>query len=79
MTSKAAPAILASILLLTGATSRSAPAANGPSRQASCRKFVQGFYDWYVRLDEKHRGDGTPAPGNPSSGVWRLVESIEGS
>ena len=32
-----------------------------------------------VRLDEKHRGDGTPAPGNPSSGVWRLVESIEGS
>jgi hypothetical protein len=28
------------------------------------------------RLDEKHRGDGTPAPGNPSSGVWRLIESM---
>lgn len=28
------------------------------------------------RLDEKHRGDGTRAPGNPSSGVWRIVDSI---
>lgn len=28
------------------------------------------------RLDEKHRGDGTPAPGNPSSGAWRVVDSI---
>jgi hypothetical protein len=27
-------------------------------------------------LDEKHRGDGTPAPGNPSSGVWKIVDSI---
>lgn len=28
------------------------------------------------RLDEKHRGDGTPEPGNPSSGLWRLVDVI---
>lgn len=28
-------------------------------------------------LDEKHRGDGTPAPGNPSSGVWQLVDAIQ--
>jgi hypothetical protein len=31
------------------------------------------------RLEEKHRGDGTPAPGNPSSGMWRLIDSIIGS
>lgn len=28
------------------------------------------------RLDEKHRDDGTPTPGNPSSGAWRVVDSI---
>lgn len=28
------------------------------------------------RLEEKHRGDGTPAPGNPSSGIWRIVDAI---
>jgi hypothetical protein len=28
------------------------------------------------RLEEKHHGDGTPAPGNPSSGLWRLVDVI---
>lgn len=28
------------------------------------------------RLDEKHRGDGTPLPANPSSGLWRLIETI---
>jgi hypothetical protein len=28
------------------------------------------------RLDEKHRDDGTLAPGNPSSGAWRVVDSI---
>ena len=28
------------------------------------------------RLEEKHRRDGTRAPGNPSSGVWRLVDAI---
>jgi hypothetical protein len=27
-------------------------------------------------LEVKHRGDGTPDPGNPSSGMWRLVDSI---
>jgi hypothetical protein len=27
-------------------------------------------------LEDKHRDDGTPAPGNPSSGMWRLMESI---
>jgi len=29
-----------------------------------------------VALDAKHEGDGTPAPGNPSSGVWRVVDAI---
>ena len=28
------------------------------------------------KLEAKHRDDGTPAPGNPSSGMWRLMESI---
>jgi RloB-like protein len=27
-------------------------------------------------LTRKHRDDGTPAPGNPSSAVWELVDSI---
>lgn len=27
-------------------------------------------------LDAKHSGDATPTPGNPSSGVWRLIDSI---
>lgn len=31
------------------------------------------------RLEDKHHGDGTPAPGNPSSGMWRLIDSIVGS
>jgi len=29
-----------------------------------------------VRLDAKHDGDGTPAPGNPSSSTWRVVDAI---
>jgi hypothetical protein len=28
------------------------------------------------KLEEKHRGDGTPAPGNPSSAVWRLIDAL---
>lgn len=32
--------------------------------------------DRAIALDEKHRGDATPSPGNPSSGVWRLVEAM---
>lgn len=28
-------------------------------------------------LDAKHLGDATPAPGNPSSGVWKLVDAIK--
>jgi hypothetical protein len=28
------------------------------------------------KLEIKHRNDGTPAPGNPSSGMWRLMASI---
>jgi hypothetical protein len=31
-----------------------------------------------IALDAKHDGDGTPAPGNPSSGVWGVVEAIVG-
>jgi RloB-like protein len=27
-------------------------------------------------LESKHVGDGTPAPGNPSSDVWRIIDSI---
>lgn len=27
-------------------------------------------------LDTKHRGDATPAPANPSSSVWRLIDAI---
>lgn len=28
------------------------------------------------RLEAKHRGDGTPAPANPSSGIWSLVDAM---
>lgn len=28
------------------------------------------------QLDTKHEGDGTPAPANPSSGAWRIVDAI---
>jgi hypothetical protein len=31
------------------------------------------------RLEEKHRGDGTPPPGNPSSSLWRLIDKIVAS
>jgi hypothetical protein len=30
-------------------------------------------------LEAKHRSDGTPSPGNPSSAMWRLIDAIEGS
>lgn len=29
------------------------------------------------RLEAKHRGDGTPAPGNPSSDAWRLIDAMK--
>ncbi len=29
-----------------------------------------------IRLDEKHAGDGSPGGSNPSSSVWRLIDSI---
>jgi RloB-like protein len=29
-----------------------------------------------VRLDAKHRGDGSPEGANPSSGVWRLIDRV---
>jgi hypothetical protein len=29
-----------------------------------------------IKLDEKHRGDGSPPGSNPSSGLWRLVDEI---
>jgi hypothetical protein len=28
------------------------------------------------KVDAKHQGDATPLPANPSSGVWRLIDSI---
>jgi len=27
-------------------------------------------------LESKHHGDGTPAPGNPSSGMWSLIDAL---
>ena len=30
-----------------------------------------------TQLEAKHKGDGTQFPGNPSSGVWRLIDSIK--
>jgi len=30
------------------------------------------------RLDEKHLKDGSPSRSNPSSDVWRLVETVRG-
>ncbi|MHB1090695.1 MAG: RloB family protein [Ilumatobacteraceae bacterium] len=30
-------------------------------------------------LDKKHDGDGSPPGSNPSSGVWRIVDSIRGN
>lgn len=29
-----------------------------------------------IQLESKHRGDGTPAPGNPSTRVWSLVDAL---
>ena len=29
-----------------------------------------------IQLESKHCGDGTPAPGNPSSGIWSLVDAL---
>ena len=29
-----------------------------------------------IKLDEKHAGDASPPPSNPSSGVWRLIDMI---
>ena len=46
---------------------------------AALDRLVAAYPDAKARarsLDEKHHGDGTPAPGNPGSGVWRLVDSI---
>lgn len=31
-----------------------------------------------LRLDKKHSGDGSPPASNPSSDVWRLIETISG-
>jgi hypothetical protein len=31
-----------------------------------------------IKLDEKHRGDGTAQPWNPCSDVWRLIDAITG-
>lgn len=29
-----------------------------------------------IQLESKHRGDGTAAPGNPSSGIWTLIDAL---
>jgi hypothetical protein len=31
-----------------------------------------------LKLDKKHEGDGSPPRSNPSSGVWRLIDLIQG-
>jgi hypothetical protein len=32
-----------------------------------------------VKLDAKHRGDGSPEGENPSSNLWQLVDLIRGA
>ena len=32
-----------------------------------------------IKLDAKHRGDGSPDGANPSSNVWRLIDLIRGT
>ena len=52
----------------------------GKSPPKSALKTMDETYDMAKgrarALEEKHRGDGTPAPGNPSSRVWKIVDSI---
>ncbi len=46
---------------------------------AALEKMADGFEAAKARaraLEAKHVGDATPAPGNPSSDVWRIVDSI---
>jgi len=46
---------------------------------AALAELDRGYDEAKIRaqsLDAKHRGDGTPAPGNPSSSIWQLVDSI---
>lgn len=45
-------------------------------------QLAENFDDAKARarsLDAKHAGDATPTPANPSSGVWRLIDSIANS
>lgn len=48
------------------------------------RTALQTLYDRYadartraMRLDNKHKGDGSEDRANPSSGVWRIIDSIK--
>jgi len=55
MASRTNTAILAATMLLTLVSPGAW--ANAPDEKASCKSFVQGFYDWYVKAtgkDSKH-------------------------
>jgi hypothetical protein len=52
-------------------------------RKALSTPALEQLYEHYgdarvraVDLDTKHAGDGSPAGENPSSGAWRLIESL---
>ena len=49
--------------------------------ESALPRFRDGYKDAKERaraLDSKHEGDGRKPGANPSSGVWRLVDSIRG-
>jgi hypothetical protein len=44
--------------------------------------LIERYHDAKARavsLDEKHAGDGSPPRSNPSSGVWQLIDVIQGA
>ena len=49
--------------------------------ESAIRRLTEGYEDAKRRahaLDTMHHGDGRTAGSNPSSGVWRLIDSIRG-
>jgi hypothetical protein len=47
-----------------------------PNALELLRENFDAAKDRAQHLEAKHRGDGTTYPGNPSSGVWRLIDAI---
>lgn len=64
------------------AAQKAAKAALGCDKQltsSALERMADNFETAKARarnLDDKHFKDDTPAPGNPSSGAWRLIDSI---